>query len=330
LVFLLIFLLIPVYLDKYEPSFSGFNELVLVKTENKIIPPEVIKKPVTVKKAVKPLLQPPVEELALVPLPVELDSIALSVAPISLDTVALLAEMEQLKVSPSVNYRSRRFYIPPVKYELNPKELILPLSLIAVGTLASNTEKFRDILPIERSNPTDQLTPFDNFFQLVPPPSLFVFDAIGKEKHHPIDQFFLMAFSYGFTTLPVRVIKAHYNSPRPYGGNHSFPSGHTATAFVGAHMIYKEFKDSNTWIAYSGYALGMVTAGARVAHDKHWICDVMAGAGIAMLSTELAYLVYFPIRNFITDEANKIFGKYIIISPMVYSGTTGLSLSVQF
>jgi membrane-associated phospholipid phosphatase len=174
------------------------------------------------------------------------------------------------------------------------------------------------------------LTPFDDAFQLVPAPTLFLLDAIGKEKHHPVDQFFIMAISYGLTTLPVRYIKAHYDTPRPYGGNHSFPSGHTATAFVGAHIIYKEFKDSNPWIAYSCYALGSVTAGARVVHDKHWVCDVMAGAGIAMLATELAYIIYFPIRNLITDEINKIFDKYIILSPIIDSGTTGLSLSFQF
>jgi hypothetical protein len=227
-------------------------------------------------------------------------------------------------------YKVRKFYIPPVEYKLNLKELIVPASLITLGALASHTDKYKDILPITRPNPRDRKTPFDDIAQLAVTPSLFIFDALGDEKHHPIDQFFVTALSYGIMVLPVRYIKDHYNSPRPYGGNHSFPSGHTATAFIGSHVIYKEFKDTNPWIAYSGYAMGAFVAGSRVAHDKHWVSDVMAGAGIAMLSTELAYWIYFPVRNLITNEANKLFGKYIILSPVIQTNTFGLNFSMTF
>jgi membrane-associated phospholipid phosphatase len=225
---------------------------------------------------------------------------------------------------------SREFYIPPVEYKLNPKDLIVPAGLVVIATIATNTDNFKDILPVNRKNTQDQQTPFDDVFQYAVAPSLFIFDAIGKEKHHPVDQFFVMAMSYGITIIPTQYIKSHYESPRPYGGKDSFPSGHTAIAFVGAHVIYKEFKDSNPWIAYSGYAMGLVVAGSRVAHNKHWVADVMGGAGIAMLSTELAYLVYFPVRNLITNEANKLFGKNIALCPIIYPNTLGLNLAIQF
>jgi membrane-associated phospholipid phosphatase len=130
--------------------------------------------------------------------------------------------------------------------------------------------------------------------------------------------------------VPAQYLKTHYDSPRPDGESNSFPSGHTAVAFVGAHVIYKEFKDSNPWIAYSGYAMGLIVAGSRVTHDKHWVADVMAGAGIAMLSTELAYLIYFPVRNLITNEVNKIFGKQVVLSPVVSSNALGFNFSLQF
>lgn len=247
------------------------------------------------------------------------------------DPVKLSAEMKRLAAASfSQYYKVRRFYIPPVEYKFNPKDLIIPASLITVGALASHSDKLKDILPITRSNPHDRETPVDDMAQLVVAPSLFIFDALGDEKHHPVDQFFITALSYGIAILPVRYIKDHYPSPRPYGGNHSFPSGHTATAFVGSHIIYKEFKDSNPWIAYSGYAMGVFVAGSRVAHDKHWVADVMAGAGIAMFATELAYWIYFPVRNLITDEANKLFGKYILLSPVIQPNTLGLNFSMSF
>jgi hypothetical protein len=330
--FLLLFFVLPICLNKYRPLPLFVYELISKTPENTVIPSDFTDNPIStpVKKCPKPPVCSYPEEKSLAMRPIEANSIMLSVEPIPLDTATLLSEMKQLRVNPLEHYRIRKLYIPPVEYKLNPKELILPLSLIAIGVAATNTEKFKDILPIERPNPKNRSTSFDDAFQLVPTPSLFLFDAIGKEKHHPIDQAFIAALSYGLMVYPVRYIKARYNTPRPYGGNHSFPSGHTATAFVGSHMIYKEFKDSNPWIAYTGYALGAITAGARIVHDKHWVCDVMAGAGIAILSTELAYLIYFPIRNFIAGEINKLFDKYLIISPVIYPNSAGLSLSLQF
>ncbi|MDR1553921.1 MAG: hypothetical protein LBS69_10760 [Prevotellaceae bacterium] len=32
---------------------------------------------------------------------------------------------------------------------------------------------------------------------------------------------------------------------------YSFPSGHTATAFAGAHILYKKYKDVSPWFAYT-------------------------------------------------------------------------------
>lgn len=262
--------------------------------------------------------------------PVDLLSVQSGITEL-IDTTELFTQMERLAAgSFSNSYKVRRFYIPPVEYKLNPKDLIIPASLITLGALASHTDKFRDILPITRPNPQDRETPVDDIAQLAVAPSLFIFDALGDEKHHPVDQFFVTVISYGITVLPVRFIKNHYDSPRPYGGNNSFPSGHTATAFVGSHIIYKEFKDSNPWIAYSGYAMGAFVAGSRVAHDKHWVSDVVAGAGIAMLATELAYWIYFPVRNLITDKANDVFGKYVILSPIVQPDVFGVNFSMSF
>jgi hypothetical protein len=228
-------------------------------------------------------------------------------------------------------YKPWKLYIPPVEYRMKPRDLILPAALISVGAIASTTTKYRDILPVTRPNPQDQETPFDDIYQFFIAPSVFAFDAIGDEKHHPVDQFFVSCVSYGFMVVPVRFIKAHYERSRPYGGKHTFPSGHTATAFVGAHVIFKEFIETDPWIAWTGYAMGTLMAGARVHHNKHWVSDTMAGAGIAILSTELAYAAYFPVRNFLTEKVNQYFGQYIILSPVVqFDGSIGMSAAISF
>lgn len=332
LIFILFFLVIPVCVEKQDKIHFVRKEKMVVETpKQNDTPQEIVSQTIHTKKKKRKKQVSPAAKPAPDFQPIQAGAIGeLFIDAPPFDRFMFKSGMQHLTFDIFEGYRARRFYIPPVQYKLNPKELIVPASLLGISAIATHTTKFRDILPIKRPNPKDRLTPFDDLFQYTVAPSLFIFDAIGKEKHHPIDQFFLTALSYGFTVAPTRFIKDHYYSPRPYGGKNSYPSGHTAVAFVGAHLIYKEFKDSNPWIAYSGYVLGAVVAGARVTHDKHWVSDVMAGAGIAILSTELAYLTYFPVRNLITEEANKLFGKYIILSPIANSQAFGFNLCVQF
>ena len=71
-------------------------------------------------------------------------------------------------------------------------------------------------------------------------------------------------------------LKNWVNEPRPDGAPYSFPSGHTSNAFLGAHMAYKEFKDSSPILAYSGYAIAAFVAGSRLYNNRHWVADVVA------------------------------------------------------
>ena len=112
----------------------------------------------------------------------------------------------------------------------------------------------------------------------------------------------------------TRTLKYTVKEIRPDGGPYSFPSGHTANAFLGAHMAYKEFKDSSPVLAYSGYALALFVAGSRLYNNRHWVADVVAGAGFGILSVELAYLTYFPIRNAIARKINRKAAQNMVIS----------------
>ena len=77
---------------------------------------------------------------------------------------------------------------------------------------------------------------------------------------------------------------------RPDGSNdHSFPSGHTATAFMTATMLAKEYGHKSPWIGIGAYSVATATGLMRMANNKHWLSDVLTGAGIGILSTELGY-----------------------------------------
>lgn len=99
------------------------------------------------------------------------------------------------------------------------------------------------------------------------------------------------AFSAGIMALAVNSIKLTVNKERPdKSGNNSFPSGHTATAFMMATMLHKEYGTTRSPL-YSilGYSLATGTAISRQLNNKHWFSDVLTGAGIGIVSTELGY-----------------------------------------
>ncbi len=78
---------------------------------------------------------------------------------------------------------------------------------------------------------------------------------------------------------------------RPDGSTrNSWPSGHTATAFMAATILHKEYGLTRSpWFSVGGYAVATATGVMRVLNNRHWISDVLSGAGIGILSTELAY-----------------------------------------
>jgi membrane-associated phospholipid phosphatase len=131
----------------------------------------------------------------------------------------------------------------------------------------------------------------DNFLQFAPTAAVFALNAAGvKGKHsmmvaaeHCLVAFVIMA---GTTEL----IKNTAHVRRPDGTDYkSFTSGHTATAFSGAEFLHQEYGQRSPWYSAAGYASATATGLLRMANNRHWLGDVIAGAGIGILSTRVAY-----------------------------------------
>ena len=89
--------------------------------------------------------------------------------------------------------------------------------------------------------------------------------------------------SYGATLVSVHSLKLLINKKRPDGSNdNSFPSGHTAGAFMGAAFLDRRYGHA---IGVPAYALAAFTGFSRVHARKHDAIDVVAGAGIAIASS---------------------------------------------
>ncbi len=97
--------------------------------------------------------------------------------------------------------------------------------------------------------------------------------------------------SYGIMAALVNGIKYTAKEMRPDGSTaNSWPSGHTATSFVGATLLHKEYGLTRSpWFSVAGYGVATATGVMRVLNNRHWVSDVMSGAGIGILSTELGY-----------------------------------------
>ncbi len=97
--------------------------------------------------------------------------------------------------------------------------------------------------------------------------------------------------SYAVMAGFVNGIKYTASEMRPDGSTrNSWPSGHTATAFVGATILHKEYGLTRSPLySIAGYSLATATGVMRVLNNRHWISDVLSGASIGILSTELAY-----------------------------------------
>lgn len=90
----------------------------------------------------------------------------------------------------------------------------------------------------------------------------------------------------------VGTLKNTTNVTRPDGSdNKSFPSGHTATAFMTATMLTKEYGGVSPWIGVGAYSVAAATGLMRVANNKHWLSDVLTGAGVGILATEAGYWI---------------------------------------
>jgi hypothetical protein len=60
-------------------------------------------------------------------------------------------------------------------------------------------------------------------------------------------------------------------------------------AFMTATMLSKEYGYKSPWVSIGAYGLAATTGLMRVANSKHWLSDVMVGAGVGILTTEMGY-----------------------------------------
>lgn len=177
------------------------------------------------------------------------------------------------------------------------KRLIAPAIFVGLGLLMIDNPVYdrHDFRYDFRTKPFPNFkSEVDDFLIFAPAAGLVVFDLFSTQNRHDVTrQIGLMAGSAVLASGLLWPLKKVTAVPRPNGdNNYSFPSGHTTYAFVVATMVSREFKGKSKWIGIASYTAAGATGMMRVLNDAHWFSDVLAGAGVGILSTNLVYLAH--------------------------------------
>lgn len=191
----------------------------------------------------------------------------------------------------NAQFTSHHLTLKNKEHSLKKKSFVIPLCLIASGTVLSNSQIITDV---QHNFVGNKKTTIDNYLQLAPAGIIIGLETLGiKGKHKPLQTAMIFTMSNVILNSIVHPLKSITKVQRPDNSdNKSFPSGHTTEAFASAELMRIEFKDNNTLLGYAGYLMAGATGYLRMYNNKHWISDVLAGAGIGIASTKLSVFIF--------------------------------------
>ena len=217
-----------------------------------------------------------------------------------LSPVVINAQEDSTFVIATGNHTTRPFFAPS---KVSYKSYILPAALAGYGTIATiireNRNESEKRGAAQRSKEAGIFLQPENYTALAPVAAVAALNLLGvKGKHGPAEQALLYALSAGISSAVVYPLKNNVLVLRPNQTDfQSFPSGHTAIAFVSAEFLRREYGDQSSLYTIAGYAAATTTAIIRAAKKEHWIADVCAGAGIGIASTTTAYWLYDRLKK---------------------------------
>jgi len=235
-----------------------------------------------------------------------------------------LAQLDSTMVSDStsIRYQNKWHQSRYVKESIVPISLALGSGVImAIPNAKENVQK--------RLNWNNQSSPSyinlgDDYLRYAPAVAAYALSTCGlKSKHSFINRSIILTVAYIASDFVVNSTKTITREARPDNrAYNSFPSQHTAVAFIGATFLDHELGYISPWISVGGYVTASFVAYTRVARNAHWVNDVLMGAAVGMIMTHATYWAY--------DGVMTLFPKNLTIAPIIDSHQTGIDLAYTF
>jgi hypothetical protein len=177
------------------------------------------------------------------------------------------------------------------------KAAIVPAVLIGYGISVVDDHGFYSSYDARRDiqrNFPNFSNHLDDYMQWAPYLELGAVLAFGTESRNDrVNLALVLAKSEAIMLGSVFIVKNLTKHERPDGSDfRSFPSGHTAQAFLAASIVHTELREKSQWYGIGAYTLATSVGAFRMLNNKHWEADVFAGAGFGILSAHLAYLTH--------------------------------------
>lgn len=231
---------------------------------------------------------------------------------------------------------------PKIKSTFRGQQLIAPSVLIGLGVVGYATGGFGGLDRMVRDKVVSwnvRKTRVDDYLQFAPIVVAYGLDLCGVRARHSFkDRTMILATAAMFTAAMSLGGKYAVGRLRPDGSAHnSFPSGHTAVAFMGAEYMRQEYAHLSPWYGIGAYAAATAVGVLRVYNNRHWVTDVLVGAGVGILGTRIAYWLYPYLNQWLfggRTTCRKAAATSSISSAMAlpyYDGqTAGLCMSLSF
>ncbi|WP_051359670.1 phosphatase PAP2 family protein [Adhaeribacter aquaticus] len=216
-----------------------------------------------------------------------------------------------------------------VRSNVDVKSLVLPSLMLGYGLITLNNRSLLATNEFLQDQLQEQYPGFnsklDDYTRYVPLAAVYGLNLAGvKGKNDLVNMSMLFVLSSFLSNTFTKNLKNMAKEQRPNNTTFdSFPSLHTSSAFAKAELLRQEYKHLSPWYGIAGYSFAVATGAMRMLNNRHWFSDVVAGAGVGILSTRIAYVVYPWLQEKIAQ------GRYkqLMVVPTYERGGFGLGMS---
>lgn len=244
----------------------------------------------------------------------------------------LLLGLPVSSVAQSVN--ADRVYYATAQEHFRPQQLIVPGALLAVGAFGVENGWFGKVNRKVNEGMQDlsggRSFGLDDYLRFAPLVGTALLYKAGVPCAYTLDErLAARATSYMAYFALVGGLKQVVRETRPDGSDsQSFPSGHTTVAFMGAEQIRMEY---GGWYGVGAYAMATGVAFLRMYNQKHWLNDVVAGAGAGILCARVGYWLLPYERKLFKLKTNQVGSSLVVLPTFDATGNAvGCAMAYQF